>query len=123
VLDRRFVPLRGPPLGLLLGKTQRMQHAADVVAVVLHTKPLANDLCYAAASPQVGPKACRQRTGANDLGEFLLLLGRQPGRTTSIRLGGQGLASALGCCAFPTLDARHIDADKSRDLRVALPVP
>lgn len=123
MLDRRFVALHGSPLGLLLRKAQGMQDAADVVAMVLHAEPLANDLRHAAAGPQVGPKAGRQGTGANDLGEFLLLLGRQPGRTTTIRLGSQGLASTLDCCAFPTLDARHIDTDESRDLRVALPIP
>lgn len=100
-----------------------MEHAADVVAVVLHAEPLANDLRHAAARPQVGPKARGQGAGANDLGEFLLLLGRQPRRTTTIRLGSQGLAPACGCCAFPTLDARHIDTDESRDLRVPLPIP
>lgn len=123
MLDRRFVPLRRSPLRLLLGETQRVQHATHMVAVVLHAKPLANHVRYAAAGPQIGRKAGCQGTGANDLGEFLLLLGRQPRRTTTIRLGGQGGAATLGCCAFPTLDARHIDPDESRDLRVALPIP
>lgn len=123
MLDHRFVPLGGSPLRLLLREAQGLQHAADMVAMVLHTKPLANDLGHATAGPQIGAKARGQGTGTNDLDEFLLLLGRQPGRTTTIRLGRQGCVAALGCRAFPTLDARHIDADESRDLRVALPIP
>jgi hypothetical protein len=123
VFDRCFVPLRGAPLGLLLGKAQGMQQATDMVAMVLHTKPLANDLPHPTARPQVGSKTSSQGAGTNDPGKFLFLLGRQPRRTTTIGLGSQGFASTLGCRAFPTLDARHIDPDESRDLRVALPGP
>jgi hypothetical protein len=68
VLDRDFVPLRGSPLGLLLRKAQRVEHAAHVVRVVLHSKPLANDLRHTAAGPEVVAKARRQGAGTHDLG-------------------------------------------------------
>jgi hypothetical protein len=68
LLDRHFVALRGPLLRFLLGKAQRVQHAADMVAVVLHAIPFANDLRHAAAGPQVVAKAGGQRAGPHDLG-------------------------------------------------------
>jgi hypothetical protein len=56
------------PLGLLLGKTQRVQHAADVVTVVLDFEPLANHLRHAATGPQVVAKAGGLGAGTHDLG-------------------------------------------------------
>jgi hypothetical protein len=49
----------------------------------------------------------------------------QAGSRAMVVLKGQEAIqeATLGCCAFPTLDARHIDADELGDLRVALPVP
>jgi len=121
-LDGRFVPLGSTSLRLLLGEAERVQDTTNVVAVVLHAKPLANHLRHATTSPQVGAKAGGQGAVANNLGQLLLLFGRQPGRTASIRLGSQGFAAAQGCCTFPTLAARHVDADEFRDLSVALPI-
>jgi hypothetical protein len=99
-----------------------MQDPADVVGMVLHSKPLANNFGYAPARPEVSAKAGCQRTGAKNLCQLLPLRGRELRRPSLIGFGRKGDQAASGDRAFPTLDARQVGTDQSRDFRVTLAI-
>jgi len=99
-----------------------MQHATHMVGMVHHPEPLADHLGYSPTRPQVGAEASRQGTGANNGCQLLPSRGRELRRPSPIGFGRKNCQAASGDRAFPTLDARQVSSDESRDLRVTLAI-
>ena len=99
-----------------------MQHLPDVVGMIGNAKPLLDDFRYPAARPQIGAKARRQWTIANDSSQLLPLLSGELWRPSRDGFGRQDIRAACDDRTFPTLDARQVCADQSSDLRVTLAI-
>jgi hypothetical protein len=99
-----------------------VQHPAHMVRMVHDPEPLADYFGHPPARPQVSAKASGQRTGTNNICQLLPLRERELRRPSPIGFSREDYQAASGDCAFPTLDARQVSTDESRDLRVTLAI-
>jgi hypothetical protein len=79
VLDGRLITLERAALGLLIAPAQVMQQTPDVIAVIVNTEVLTNQVGDARAGPQLGGVAVRHGAAHQELPEPLALPARELG--------------------------------------------
>jgi hypothetical protein len=115
--DFVFIALKGAARGFLRTPSQIVQHAPDVVDVVLHAEALLDQLRHARTGPQIGAKAGRHWPLQQQPLQFALVLGGELRRPATRRARAHTLLTRTACRRLPSAHAAPIHADTLGNLR------
>src|SRR3989440_12557883 len=103
--DRLLVALEGSPDRHLGRPAQLLQQPADVTPVVADAELLFDDSGDAGGGPNLTAEAVGLRPVPEELGDQVLLAGRELGRRASPGLGPEGLGATRAGTGEPTADS------------------
>ncbi len=94
-----------------------MEHATDMIRVVLNAESIFDHLSQSCGSPNIGFESGPRRTGLYDLSLFFLVSISRLTGVDALRYGFESVLTSIAYRRFPSLDGLTSHAPRLSDLR------